>query len=62
MTFKLSPSSLNLMNECERCFWLDKHNVWKRPSGILIRVITTINTIENKIFGDGNTERKTSGV
>jgi len=34
MTFKLSPSSLNLMNECERCFWLDKHNVWKRPNGI----------------------------
>lgn len=34
MTFKLSPSSLNLMHECPRCFWLDKHKVWKRPSGI----------------------------
>ncbi|MEK6912428.1 MAG: PD-(D/E)XK nuclease family protein [Nanoarchaeota archaeon] len=34
MPFKLSPSSLNLMKECPRCFWLDKHNVWKRPSGI----------------------------
>ena len=34
MTFKLSPSSLNLMNECEICFWLDKHGVWKRPNGI----------------------------
>ena len=34
MTFKLSPSSLNLMNECERCFWLDKHGIWKRPNGI----------------------------
>ncbi len=34
MTFKLSPSTLNLMNECERCFWLDKHDVWKRPNGI----------------------------
>ena len=33
MPFKLSPSSLNLMQECERCFWLDKHNKWKRPSG-----------------------------
>lgn len=21
------------MNECPRCFWLDKHNKWKRPSG-----------------------------
>jgi len=32
--FKLSPSSLNLMQECPRCFWLDKNNVWKRPVGI----------------------------
>ena len=22
------------MKECPRCFWLDKHNVWKRPAGI----------------------------
>jgi len=34
MTYKLSPSSLNQMKECPRCFWLDKHKVWKRPSGI----------------------------
>ncbi len=33
-TYKLSPSSLNLMKECPRCFWLSKHNVWKRPNGI----------------------------
>lgn len=31
-TFKLSPSALNLFKECERCFWLDKHKVWKRPT------------------------------
>lgn len=34
MLFKLSPSSLGLMKECSRCFWLDKHGVWKRPNGI----------------------------
>ncbi|MCH8945653.1 MAG: PD-(D/E)XK nuclease family protein [Nanoarchaeota archaeon] len=34
MTFKLSPSALNLMKECPRCFWLHQHKVWKRPSGI----------------------------
>ena len=34
MTFKLSPSTLNLMQECPRCFWLSQHKVWKRPSGI----------------------------
>jgi len=34
MNFKLSPSALNLMKECPRCFWLAQHKVWKRPSGI----------------------------
>ena len=32
--FKLSPSSLNLMQECLRCFWLTMHKVWKRPETI----------------------------
>lgn len=31
MGFKLSPSSISLMEGCSRCFWLDKHKVWKRP-------------------------------
>jgi len=30
--YKLSPSSLNLMQECPRCFWLTQHKVWKRPT------------------------------
>jgi hypothetical protein len=34
MTYKLSPSALNLMKECPRCFWLTQHKVWKRPAGI----------------------------
>lgn len=34
MKFKLSPSAINLMKECPRCFWLTQHKVWKRPSGI----------------------------
>ncbi len=34
MSYKLSPSAVNLFLECPRCFWLDKHNVWKRPNGI----------------------------
>jgi hypothetical protein len=32
--FKLSPSALNLMHECPRCFWLQQHKVWTRPAGI----------------------------
>ena len=31
LKFKLSPSSISLMFECERCFWLSKHKVWSRP-------------------------------
>jgi len=34
MTYKLSPSSLSLMEECERCFWLHHNKDKKRPSGI----------------------------
>ncbi len=34
MTFKLSPSSLSLMKECPRCFWLGQHKVWNRPASI----------------------------
>ncbi len=34
MTFKLSPSSINLMIDCPRCFWLTQHKVWKRPPSI----------------------------
>jgi len=34
MPYKLSPSALNLMQECPRCFWLTQHKVWKRPAGI----------------------------
>ena len=33
-TYKLSPSSINLMVDCPRCFWLAQHNVWKRPTRI----------------------------
>jgi len=32
--FRLSPSALNLMKECPRCFWLTQHKIWKRPAGI----------------------------
>tara|TARA_Y100000034_G_C6890385_1_gene409453 strand:+ start:190 stop:828 length:639 start_codon:yes stop_codon:yes gene_type:complete len=32
--YKISPSSINLMLECPRCFWLTIHKKWKRPQGI----------------------------
>lgn len=45
MQFKLSPSSLSLMEECPRCFWLDKHEIWKRPEGIMASLMNGMDKI-----------------
>src|SRR3989344_2646762 len=50
MTFKLSPSSLSLMDECPRCFWLDKHKVWKRPASIFPSLPSGMDGILKKHF------------
>ncbi|MEK6873728.1 MAG: PD-(D/E)XK nuclease family protein [Nanoarchaeota archaeon] len=50
MTYKLSPSSISLMEECQRCFWLDKHNMWKRPSGIFPSLPSGMDNILKKHF------------
>lgn len=50
MIFKLSPSSLNLMLECPRCFWLDKHGVWSRPAGIFPSLPSGMDSILKKHF------------
>ncbi|MBN1157708.1 PD-(D/E)XK nuclease family protein [Candidatus Woesearchaeota archaeon] len=34
MTYKFSPSSLSLLKECPRCFWLQFNKNIKRPAGI----------------------------
>lgn len=33
MPYKLSPSSLNLLKDCPRCFWLHHNKKVKRPNG-----------------------------
>jgi hypothetical protein len=50
MKFKLSPSSLSLMEECPRCFWLDKHDIWSRPSGIFPSLPSGMDRILKKHF------------
>jgi len=45
LTFKLSPSALNLMKECPRCFWLHQRKVWKRPVGIFPSLPTGMDRI-----------------
>lgn len=34
MSIKLSPSSLNLLKDCPRCFWMQLNKGVKRPNGI----------------------------
>lgn len=49
-TFKLSPSSLSLMKDCPRCFWLTQHKVWKRPSGIFPSLPSGMDSILKRHF------------
>ena len=50
MGFKLSPSSLSLMDECQRCFWLVKHKKWSRPSGAFPSLPSGMDGILKKHF------------
>jgi len=50
MAFKLSPSTLNLMHECPRCFWLSTHKVWTRPAGIFPSLPSGMDGILKKHF------------
>jgi hypothetical protein len=34
MAYKLSPSSLSLLKECPRCFWLQFNKGIRRPSTV----------------------------
>ena len=34
MAYSLSPTSINLMSDCPRCFWLTHKRNFKRPEGI----------------------------
>lgn len=49
-TFKLSPSSIALMEECPRCFWLLEHKIWSRPAGIFPSLPSGMDRILKKHF------------
>jgi len=50
MVYRLSPSAINLMNDCPRCFWLTQHKVWKRPAGIFPSLPSGMDNILKKHF------------
>ena len=49
-TYKLSPSSLALMEDCPRCFWFTQNKVWQRPSGIFPSLPSGMDAILKKHF------------
>lgn len=50
MTYKLSPSSINLMLECERCFWLHIVKKVPRPSGPFLSLPSGMDKILKEHF------------
>lgn len=50
MTFKVSKTTLNLMQECPRCFWLHTVKGVKRPLGIFASIVIKIDSITKNYF------------
>jgi len=50
ISFKLSKSSIGLMKECSRCFWLKQHKVWSRPQGIMMSLPMGMDLMLKKHF------------
>lgn len=50
MEYKLSPSNLNLLEECPRCFWLRMVKKIKRPSGPMSSIPIKMDSIIKHYF------------
>ena len=50
MPYTLSPSKLNLMEDCPRCFWLSVVKKINRPSGPMASIVIKIDSITKKYF------------
>jgi len=50
MTIKLSPSTLNLMEDCPRCFWLKVNKRISRPPGIMSSIPIAMDSIIKHYF------------
>jgi hypothetical protein len=52
MKYKLSPSNLNLLKECPRCFWLHMVKKIKRPSGPISSIPIKMDSIIKHYFNN----------
>lgn len=48
--FRLSPSKLNLLEDCPRCFWLDAVQGIKRPAGPMASIAIKMDSIIKHYF------------
>lgn len=48
----LTPSKMNLMNECPRCFYLNAKKIAERPRGIMSSLPITIDDLLKKHYDD----------
>lgn len=58
MPYTLSNSSLTLMEDCKRCFWLDKHKLWHRPAAIFPSLPSGMDMILKKHFDSYRDKKK----
>ncbi len=50
MEYKLSPTKLNLLEECPRCFWLAVVKKVERPSGMMASIVIKMDSIIKHYF------------
>ncbi len=50
MTYKLSPSTLKIMEDCPRCFWLHINKNIKRPAGIFPSLPSGVDGVLKRYF------------
>ncbi len=58
MKYKLSPSSLSLFNDCQRCFYLSQNKQIERPRGIFPSLPSGMDKVIKEYFDECRRERR----
>ena len=61
MEYKLSPSNLNLLEDCPRCFWLHMVKKIKRPMGPMSSIPIKMDSIIKHYFDRYRGQRRSDG-
>lgn len=58
MIYKFSPSKLNLVKDCPRCFWLEYNKKFRRPRGIFPSLPSGMDQILKHHFDEYTKKKK----